>query len=150
MGGRGGWYWPAGRNVCTARKSVRVWGVKNALWTVDNRKSWRKMGGGLKKIHMSWRKMQKCWRKEIQSYAHNACYCQCFRPPMMTKLNLIQAELSLQQFSSQHIRRVSRATTRGAISKQILINIFLINIFFVIFMFDAHNNVLAIGNGYCY
>ena len=69
---------------------------------------------------------------------------------MMTKLNLIQAELSLQQFSSQHIRRVSRATTRGAISKQILINIFLINIFFVIFMFDAHNNVLAIGNGYCY
>ena len=56
-----------GRNVCTAQKGVLVCWVQNALWTVEDRKSWRKMGegggGGLEKMHMSWRKMQKFWRK---------------------------------------------------------------------------------------
>ena len=46
-------------NVCTARKGVRVCGVKNALRTAGDWKSWRKRGG-LEKIHMSWRKMKKC------------------------------------------------------------------------------------------
>ena len=31
---------------CTARKGVRVCGVKNALWTAEERKSWRKMRWG--------------------------------------------------------------------------------------------------------
>ena len=46
-----------GGNVCTARKGVRVCGVKNVLRTAEDKKSWRKMGGGgggfRKKIHFS-------------------------------------------------------------------------------------------------
>ena len=57
--GAGGLAWghgPVGRNICTARKGLRVCRVKNALQTAEDRKSWRKMG--LEKIHTSWRKMQ--------------------------------------------------------------------------------------------
>ena len=43
-GGGPGWYGPVGRIYCTARKGVRVCGVKNALRTAGDRKSWRKMG----------------------------------------------------------------------------------------------------------
>ena len=51
-GGAGGLVW-------AARKGVRVCGVNNALQTAGDRKSWRKIGGGLEKIRMSWRKKTK-------------------------------------------------------------------------------------------
>ena len=47
-GGRVGWYGPVGRNVCTARKGIRVCGVKNTLRTAGDRKSWRKMEEGVR------------------------------------------------------------------------------------------------------
>ena len=43
--GRVGWYGPVGKNVCIARKGVLVCGVKNALRTAEDRKSWEKVGG---------------------------------------------------------------------------------------------------------
>ena len=43
-GGGVGGYGPVGRNVCTARKGVRVCGVKNALQTAEDRKKLEEMG----------------------------------------------------------------------------------------------------------
>ena len=48
-GGQEGWYGPVGRNVCNARKGVSVCRVTNALLTSEDRKSWRKMGGGVER-----------------------------------------------------------------------------------------------------
>ena len=41
-----GWYGPVGRNVCTARKGVRVCGVKNALQTAEDGKKLEEKGAG--------------------------------------------------------------------------------------------------------
>ena len=68
-GGRVGWYGPVGRNICTARKGVRVCEVKNALRTAEDRKSWRKMGGVGENTHDLVKNAKVLEKIKIQSYA---------------------------------------------------------------------------------
>ena len=63
----GGLSWQVGKNVCTARKGVRMCGVKNTLRTAQDRKSWRKLGGWLKKTTHEFEKNAKMLKKIIQS-----------------------------------------------------------------------------------